>query len=325
MTLSIHSAPACDIRIPGAGWFHPFDGRKFSRALQMAQTTHPTDVASRLRMITGPLGEAELRLVHTADYLASLQQSRTIARILEVGALNWIPASLLHRWILHPMLMACAGTRDAAISALKSGGTAVCLGGGFHHAHADHGEGFCVFADIPIAIRALIANGSLSAHDEVLVIDLDAHRGNGFESICHDWPVHFFDLYNFQAYPGLYDAEPERFPFLIPMRSGEDDRGYLATLGSELPNFLDAHPRAKLVFFNAGTDVVAGDPLGRLALTEDGVFKRDALVFAELRRRKLPTVMVTSGGYTSASHRLIARTLIHLITEESAASFDRTT
>ena len=207
MTLSIHSAPACDIRIPGAAWFHPFDGRKFSRALRLVRTAHPADVASLLQTITNPMSDTELRLVHTADYLASLQHSRTIARILEVAALRWVPASLLQRWILHPMLMACAGTRDAALSAISTGGTAVCLGGGFHHAHADHGEGFCVFADIPIAIRMLISNGTLSAHDEVLVIDLDAHRGNGFESICHDWPVHFFDLYNFQAYPGLSDAD----------------------------------------------------------------------------------------------------------------------
>lgn len=313
MTLTIHASPDCDIRIPGASWLHPFDGRKFSRALRLAEAAAPAAVAACLRPIAGPLAEADLGLVHLPAYLASLGRSRTVARIVEAAPLRWLPPALLRRWILRPMLVAAAGTRDAAEAALGHGGAAVCLGGGFHHAHADHGEGFCVYADVPIAIRSLVARGRLAAADRVLVIDLDAHRGNGFESVCRDWPVQFFDMYNFQAYPGLDDSEPERFPFLIPVRAGEDDAGYLATLSAELPRFLDANAGARLAFFNAGTDVLAGDPLGRLGLSEDGVLRRDRLVLDELRRRGIPVAMVTSGGYTGASHRLIARTLGHLL------------
>ena len=316
MSVTIHASPACDIRIPFASWLHPFDGRKFSRAMRCVMQADIPGTAGCIRPIAGPLAEADLLRVHDRAYLASLCQSRTVARILEAAPLRFVPAGLLHQWILRPMLVAAAGTLAAAESACLSGGTAVCMGGGFHHAHADHGEGFCVFADIPIAIRGLVARGHLSAQDQVLVIDLDAHRGNGFEAICRDWPVQFFDMYNFQVYPGLDDSEPERFPFLIPLRRGEDDPGYLGTLSEELPRFLESNSGARLAFYNAGTDVFAGDRLGQFALSEDGVFRRDRMVLEELRRRHIPTVMVTSGGYSKASHRMIARTVRHLLADQ---------
>jgi len=313
MTLTIHASPSCDIRIPFASWIHPFDGRKFSRAMRLIERAVIPGTASCIRPIPGPLTEIDLLRVHHRDYLASLNASQTTAGILEAGPLRFVPAGLLRRWILTPMLVAAAGTLAAAESALASGDIAVCLGGGFHHAHAGHGEGFCVFADIPVAIRSLVARNRLSPDDDVLVIDLDAHRGNGFETICHDWPVHFFDMYNFQAYPGLNDGEPERFPFLIPVCAGEGDAEYLETLVRELPRFLDARPGARLAFYNAGTDVIAGDRIGRLGLSEDGVLRRDRIVLEELSRRRIPTAMVTSGGYTEASHRMIARTVQFLL------------
>lgn len=311
--LTIHASPACDISIPLASLVHPFDGRKYSRALRLLQRQHPAELAACLRPIAGPMTEDELRLVHTSDYLASLRCSRTVAGILEVAPLRWLPSPLVRRWILRPMLVAAAGTRDAALAALASGGTAVCLGGGFHHAHADHGEGFCIYADVPLAFRILVARGLLAAGDEALVIDLDAHRGNGFESACHDDPVHFLDLYNVQTYPGLDDSQPGRHPHLIPLRAGTDDAAYLAVLAEHLPAFLDRHARARIAFFNAGTDIFAGDQLGRQAVSAEGVLRRDVMVLDELRRRRLPTVMVTSGGYSDESHRLIARTVSHLL------------
>ena len=80
------------------------------------------------------------------------------------------------------------------------------------------GKGFCLFADIPIAIETLRAKNILAKSYKVLIIDLDAHRGNGFESIyANDTSIQFFDMYNFQVYPGLYDEDEERFPYLIPV------------------------------------------------------------------------------------------------------------
>jgi histone deacetylase 11 len=113
-----------------------------------------------------------------------------------------LPGRTLDRRVLLPMRWAVQGTIDAARMAV-AGGAAINLAGGYHHAHRDRGEGFCLYADVPIAIEMLRKEKLLSENARVAIIDLDAHRGNGFEAIYeHDERVQFFDLYNFQVYPG---------------------------------------------------------------------------------------------------------------------------
>lgn len=318
MTLSIHHSPLCDIRIPGARWFHPFDGKKWSRAVRLLEAEFGSGVGGRLRPVSGPLSDADLGRVHTPAYLHAMRNDpKTVARALEVRPLAWLGNGFIQHRIITPMLFAAAGTLAAARKALTDGGTAICLGGGFHHAHADHGEGFCLIADIPIAVRTLVAEGRLAPTDRILVIDLDAHRGNGFEAICRHEPVEFFDIYNAFAYPGFADEDTQRFPYLIPTRTGDDDAGYLGTLNRELPEFLDRFATgARLAFYNAGTDILVGDRLGGLSVSAEGVRERDRLVFAALRARRIPTVMVTSGGYTDASHRCIATAVADAIRAE---------
>jgi len=188
------------------------------------------------------------------------------------------------------------------------------IGGGFHHAFADHGEGFCLFADAAIAIAAARSSGALAAGDPVAIIDLDAHRGNGVWEICgRDPAVRVMDVYNFQTYPGLFPGAVEDFPFQIPLKAGTSDAAYLDTVRQELPRFLDGLPRPRLAIYNAGTDVLAGDPIGGLAVSPEGVVKRDRLVLAPLAERQIPTVIVTSGGYTRRSHELVAELAVALV------------
>jgi len=305
-SLRLVFTPHYDIGLWGMERLHPFDSRKYGRTWNGLRKRFGSALDGITITPSAPVSDQDLLRIHTLKYLATLTSSKVIARALEIYPLRWLPNSVLRARLLEPMRWATQGTIDAAHWAV-SNGCAINLSGGYHHAHADHGEGFCLFADIPVAIAALRASGGLHAIDKVIIVDLDAHRGNGFEAIyIQDDDVQFFDLYNFQAYPGDLD-EPNRFPHLHPLRAGMDGEGYHNVLRRHLPIFLDEHRDAKLVFYNAGTDILAGDPIGHLNVAADQVFERDRYVIDQFDDRGFPWVMLPSGGYTSHSHELMER------------------
>jgi histone deacetylase 11 len=298
-----------DISLPGLDWLHAFDGRKFSRAWARLGKLSDGACEQALLRPQAPIATEDLLRVHTQDYLDSLSSSHVVAKALEVKALAWLPSSFVMQRILDPMRMACAGTLLAMRHALQQQAVTMNLGGGFHHAFRDHGEGFCIYADVAAALATVRAQRLLAPDDPVAIVDLDAHRGNGVWDLCGSDPaVHVLDMYNAQVYPGLFPGSIEDFPFQIPLTARTSDDAYLATLGEELPSFLASIPRKPaLAIYNAGTDVLAGDPVGRLAVSADGVVARDAMVLDALRGQGIPTVIVASGGYTSKSHELIAQ------------------
>lgn len=300
--------PAYDVAFLGLERLHPFDGRKSTRALRLARSALGAPLDGLVIAPQGPATQPSLRLIHEEGYLASLRHSAVVAKVLEIGMLRWLPGVALDRAVLRPMRWAVQGTIDATRNALTHG-SAINLAGGYHHAHRDHGEGFCAYADIPIAIEAMRRDGLLSEQDRVMIIDLDAHRGNGFESIYeHDERIVYFDLYNAQVYPGPAQL-PARHMSLFGCRFGMTDRAYFDILEKHLPEVLDRGSFA-LAFYNAGTDVLAGDPLGGLGLTREAVLRRDRYVIESLENAGIPWVMVPSGGYTDASHKLLADTVI---------------
>ena len=251
--------------------------------------------------------------------MRSLGHSTVVSKALEVWPLRLLPARALDSNILRPMRWAVQGTIEAARHALAQG-AAINLAGGYHHSHRDHGEEFCIYADIPIAIETLRAQGLLSPDARIAIIDLDAHRGNGFQSIYeNDARVAYFDIYNFQVYPGLPSSKDERQKFLLPLRALMDDEGYFNVLKHHLPEFLATGP-FNLAFYNAGTDVLAKDPLGRLSLTREAVLERDRYVIQGLEKLGIPWVMVPSGGYTEESHKLLADTIVWACTREHGSS-----
>jgi len=300
--------PAYDVAFLGLERLHPFDSRKSTRALRLARSALGASLDELVMTPEAPATERSLRLIHQDAYLSSLRNSAVVSRVLEMAVLRWLPGAMIDRAVLRPMRWAVQGTIDAARYALTHG-AAINLAGGYHHAHRDHGEGFCAYADIPIAIEAMRRDGLLSERDRVLIIDLDAHRGNGFESIhtC-DERVVYFDLYNAQVYPG-----PARVPashmLLVPCLAGMNDQQYFHALQKHLPAVLKTGPFA-LAFYNAGTDVLSGDPLGGLNLTREAVLRRDRYVIETLETACIPWVMVPSGGYTEESHKLLADTLV---------------
>lgn len=312
---------------PGLRYLHPFDNYRARRAYAelASELGLPPEkswgsrlpkpaLVKGLNLVspTAPARREDLSIVHTADYLESLNRSLVVASAIEVAPLALAPRSFLEWCLVRPMRWAVTGTLLAAREALR-GGLAFSLAGGFHHAKPDRGEGFCIFNDIAYAIKTLRLEGLLKT---VLYVDLDAHQGNGMSYVFLEDPsVKLFDMYNGEIYP--YDEEESRARLDVsyPLEMGTGDREYLDLLEKELPVFLDAFADAEILFYNAGNDVVAGDRLGALNLSPEAVLQRDLYVIRETRRRGIPLVFLPSGGYTRESYRLITRSIVAAVRE----------
>ena len=206
---------------------------------------------------------------------------------------------------------AVAGTVLTARLALEHG-VACNTAGGSHHAFADHGAGFCVFNDVAVAARLLVAEGVIR---KAAVIDLDVHQGDGTASILAGDPsVSTLSVHcraNFPVRKQQSDLDVALDPQL-----GDGD--YLAVLDALLPTVLDRW-RPDLVFYNAGVDPHVDDRLGRLALTDAGLAERERLVLAACRRRGLPLACVVGGGYADDLDVLARRhALLHEAIREPA-------
>ncbi len=166
------------------------------------------------------------------------------------------------------------------------------LAGGTHHAFPDRGAGYCVFNDVAVAARVLLRERSVV---RVAVVDCDVHQGDGTAAIfCHEPAVFTLSLHGAKNFP----FRKQTSDLDVAFDDGTGDAEYLAALASHLPRVLDAH-RPDLVFYLAGADPFAGDRLGRLELTIDGLRARDRMVFDACRKRSIPAVVVMSGGYAA--------------------------
>lgn len=301
--------PGYNITAFGLERLHPFDGRKFRRireALIARGIRRPGDF---IRPVAA--SPRDLRRIHTPEYLRSLRRPEAMAAILEVPAVRRLPGWLIDWRILRPLRRAAGGTIRACRLALRDG-LAINLGGGFHHAAADWGGGFCAYADVALAVKLLHDEGRLQT---VLVVDLDAHQGNGTAAIFRNWPwARIFDLYQRDIYPTR--KEPEDYPF--PADSGMTGAEYLGILRDFLPAVLDAD-RPDLLVYNAGSDPFADDSLAGFRLSADDLADRDLFVVTEARDRGIPVAMVLSGGYSAHSWELHADAI-----EAILSRFDRT-
>jgi len=248
-----------------------------------------------------PASLQNLLRVHTPEYLQSLQEPEALTRILGVE----VPAREAEATLDLQRLMA-GGTIQATRLALRTGGIAVHLGGGFHHAMPEAGLGFCVFNDVAVAIRRLQARGFA---EPVLVVDLDLHDGNGTRRVFADDPtVHTFSIHN--DHWGETDAVASTS---IALGADVDDARFLATLRESLPRVVD-EVRPGLVVYLAGTDPAADDPLGNWRLTQAALLERDRFVTGLARSdgRACPMVVALAGGYGRRAWRYSARYLLWL-------------
>src|SRR5690606_36160026 len=197
--------------------------------------------------------------------------------------LPWSKALVERAW------RAVGGTCEAAEAALTTG-IAINLAGGTHHAFRDRGEGFCVFNDVAVAMLTLLKAGRIQ---RAAVIDLDVHQGNGTHAILDGEPrVFTFSMhgrrnYPFHKVPGSLDIE---------LDDATGDGEYLERLADALPRVLAAS-RPELVMYLAGADPLHSDRLGRLALTLDGLARRDAMVLRACREVGIPVAITIAGGY----------------------------
>ena len=308
MAPTIIYSPRYTMHAMGLDRVHPFDLQKYRRAWTMIRK-RLGDRAARIEP-SEPATTQDLLGVHDQAYLDSLRHAGAIARAVEVPILASLPWRLLDRALLSPMRWATAGTVLGA-GLLLEGREAINIGGGFHHASRDRAEGFCVYADIPLAILAMRRDERFGDRGRVLYIDLDAHMGNGVaRCVRDDRGTFIFDMFNGVIYP--FDPEARsRLDAPHPLPAGTPGPLYLQILRAELPRFLDslaATDRPTVAIYNAGTDIYAGDALGGLGVGYDDVVARDRIVIELLRERGVPWLMVTSGGYSAESYRMIAET-----------------
>ena len=229
-----------------------------------------------------PATVEDVRLVHTEDYVSRLCGGALTAKELRRLGLPW-SESLVRR-----SFYATGGTIAAAHAALEAG-YASNLAGGTHHSFADRGEGFCVLNDVAVAIRVLRRNGLIR---RAAIVDCDVHQGNGTATIfAGDAQTFTFSMHGVNNYP-LFKAQST---LDIELKDGTSDDEYLRCLEKHLPAVFAAEP--DIVFYLAGADPYAGDKLGRLALSIEGLRQRDVCVLRECYERKLPIATVMSGGY----------------------------
>ena len=274
--------------------------RLLREAVQAERLVDATDLRPARRA-----PRAALLRVHTADYLERVLQGTLSAAEQRRIGFPWSPA------FVERTRRSTGGTLQAAIAAHRDG-LAVHLAGGTHHAHADHGQGFCVFNDAAVAVRALQAAGVVQ---RALIVDCDVHQGNGTAAIFAADPTVFtYSIHGARNFPFRKAASD----LDVALDDDADDAGYLDALEATLPEALIA-ARADFAVYIAGADPYADDRLGRLAVTRHGLVQRDRFVLRQLRAAQIPLVIVMGGGY---ARRVADTVAIQLATVRLAARGD---
>ena len=205
---------------------------------------------------------------------------------------------------------ASAGGTLAAARLALTHGLAGSAAGGSHHARRESGAGFCIFNDVAIAARTLLAEGAIA---RALVVDLDVHQGDGTADCLSDEPAVFtLSVHCERNYPTRKIASD----LDVGLPDGLADAAYMAVLEAHLPPLIEAQT-PDLIFYNAGVDPHRDDRLGRLALSDDGLRARERFVIGQARSRGVPLVAVIGGGYSSDIDALAAR---HALVFEAMAA-----
>lgn len=259
---------------------HRFPMEKYSRLRTRVATELPN---VRLQEAVAA-SDAMLARVHSPTYIARVSAGElAVAEQRSIG----FPWSVQ---MVERSRRSAGATVGACLAALDEG-VAVNLAGGTHHAYADHGEGFCVFNDAAVAARAMQTH--LGEGTRVAIIDLDVHQGNGTASIFqHDPSVFTLSLHGEHNYP--FRKETSDLDVALPDGCGDDE--YLVALGHALTD-LFAQFRPTLAIYLAGADPLAGDRLGRLSLSHDGLLARDRRVLTACLERNVPVAIAMAGGY----------------------------
>uniref|UniRef100_A0A8P4GI03 Histone deacetylase 11 n=1 Tax=Dicentrarchus labrax TaxID=13489 RepID=A0A8P4GI03_DICLA len=277
--------PDYNITFMGLEKLHPFDAGKWGKVIHFLKEEQ--FIADGNIVEAREATEEDLLVVHTKRYLNRLKWSMVVATITEIPPLLLLPNFLVQRKVLRPLRTQTGGTIMAGKLAVDRG-WAINVGGGFHHCSSDRGGGFCAYADITLAIK-----------------------GNGHErDFLDDRRVFIMDMYNRYIYPGDESAK-RAIKRKVELDWGTEDSEYLQKVELHSEGALN-EVRPDIIVYNAGTDILDGDPLGGLSISPQGIVKRDEIVFRAARRRGIPILMVTSGGYQKKTARIIADSILNL-------------
>ncbi len=222
--------------------------------------------------------------VHTADYVRQLKTLTVPAEMVRRIGFP-LTAELIEReWII------TQGTIDCTQIARRDG-VAMNVAGGTHHAFPDRGEGFCMLNDVGVAAHYLLETGQVQ---QILVIDLDVHQGNGTAAMFqHEPRVFTFSVHGKDNYP----LRKEQSDLDVELPTGTADELYLNTLYDTLPKLID-RVQPDFLFYVSGVDILASDRLGKMAVSREGCQQRDRFVFEQAIQCNLPITVSMGGGYS---------------------------
>jgi acetoin utilization deacetylase AcuC-like enzyme len=260
---------------------HVFPSQKFrliAEALLRENIAVPQDFLEPQRA-----ADDDLLRAHTQDWVNKLKNGTLTAS--ELMKLE-IPYSAE---LVEAVWLAAGGTILAGQCALRDG-FGCNLGGGFHHAHPGHGEGFCAIHDVGVAIRRLQADGAIR---KAIVVDTDVHHGNGTAAMFRGDPSVFtLSIHQENNYPAY--KPPSTLD--LPMDDRVEDDEYLEALLPAVQRALEEF-QPDLLFYVGGADPFCEDQLGGLELSKKGLMRRDRSVFELARRRGIPVATALAGGY----------------------------
>ncbi|HBM24441.1 MAG: histone deacetylase [Alcanivorax sp.] len=296
MSVPLVYHPSYSFPFPGR---HRFPMEKFRLLHERLRDSGVAGAANLHR--PGRARPALLSLAHCPEYLDRFLGNRLGEREAKRMGLPW-SEDLVRRTCIAPM-----GTLLTAQLALKHG-IACHLAGGTHHAHYDFGSGFCILNDLAITARALRAGGLV---ERVLIFDCDVHQGDGTAAILAGDP----DLFTCSIHcEKNFPTRKSRSDLDVGLPVGLEDDGYLEVVEETLTDLL-RQLQPDLVLYDAGVDVYAGDPLGRLAVSLTGLAERERRVLTLCREHGVPVATVIGGGYDDDRPALARR---HALVSEAA-------
>lgn len=248
------------------------------------QLLHEGTITAENIFSPGPCALEIVLWTHDAEYVDKLlQQTLSTSEQRKIG----FPQSPA---LTQRELIITQGTIDCCHYALQLG-AALNVAGGTHHAFADRGEGFCLLNDFGVAANYLLKK---QLAQQILIIDLDVHQGNGTASLFAQEPrVFTFSMHGAHNYP----FHKEQSDLDIPLPDGIDDAAYLNLLEQNLKQ-LFTQVKPDFVFYLSGVDILATDKFGKLKISMEGCKQRDAMVFEYCKKQKTPVVVAMGGGYS---------------------------